>query len=54
MIHALKIAMVHIKNNFYGQSTGINCHGQNTKIAMLYKLKLPHGNFSVNTMTTTV
>ena len=45
MIHALKIAMVHTKNNF---------NGQNTKIAMIYKLKLPHGNFSVNTMATLV
>ena len=25
-----------------------------TKIAMIYKLKLPHGNFSLSTMATTV
>ena len=24
MIHALKIAMIHTKNNFHGQSTGIS------------------------------
>ena len=38
MIHARKIAMVH----------------QNTKIAMIYKLKLPHGNFSLSPMATAV
>ena len=31
MIHALKIAMVHTKNNFHGQSTGIAI--KKTKIA---------------------
>ena len=39
MIHALKIAMVYIKNNFHGQSTGVaiikilNCHALQTEIA---------------------
>ena len=45
MIHALKIAMVHTKNNFHGQSTGI---------AMVKILKLPYVNFGVNSMATTV
>ena len=27
---------------------------QNTKIAMIYKLKLPHGNFSLTPMATAV
>ena len=53
MIHALKIGMVHTKNNFHGQSTGIAII-KKTKIVMLYKLKLPHGNFSLSTMATTV
>ena len=53
MIHARKIARVHTKNNFHDQSTGVAII-KNTKIAMIYKLKLPHGNFSLSTMVTTV
>ena len=45
MIHALKIVIVHTKNNF---------HGQSTVIAIIKILKLPHGNFSLSTMATTV
>ena len=45
MIRALKIAMIHTKKYFHGQSTGI---------AIIKKLKLPHGNFSLSTIATTV
>ena len=45
MIHARKIAMVHTKNNF---------HGQNTGVAIIKILKLPHGNFSLSPMATAV
>ena len=52
MIHALKIAMVHAKKYFYSQNTRIA--SSKTKIAMIYKLKLSHGNFSLSTMATRV
>ena len=53
MINALKFAMVH-KKKYFSWSKYCSCHHQNTKIAMLYKLKLPHENFSLSTMSTTV
>ena len=48
MIHALKIAMVHKKIIFMVKV--LELPSSKTKIAMLYKIKLPHGNYNVNIM----